>query len=161
MSLVCGEFYSFINIRSISYSLINLGGFSFFGRKLTILPMVFFIFLILTPLIATLPEPVSAITFAPTQNLSNNQGDSINPQVAVSGVNVYVAWEENNNLLFRRSTNDGINFDSITILSNTGGVHSPNIVKSGSNVYVVWDDVNGIFLEEVQMMEPVGKLLCV
>jgi hypothetical protein len=125
--------------------LINLGGFSFFGRKLTILPMVFFIFLILTPLIATLPEPVSAITFAPTQNLSNSQGDSINPQVAVSGLNVYVAWEENNNLLFRRSTNDGINFDSITILSNTGGVYSPNIVKSGSNVYVVWDDVNGIF----------------
>jgi hypothetical protein len=52
--------------------------------------------------------------------------DSIAPQIAVSGSNVYVAWVEkvsssNWEVFFRRSTNGGASFDLAINLSNTSG----------------------------------------
>ena len=35
-----------------------------------------------------------AITFGSAKNLSNNDGDSTNPQVQVSSSNVYTVWED-------------------------------------------------------------------
>jgi hypothetical protein len=37
-------------------------------------------------------QPAFAITFESTRNLSNNDGDSLNPQVEVSSSNVYAVW---------------------------------------------------------------------
>src|SRR5919198_766581 len=39
-------------------------------------------------------QPAFAITFGSTRNLSNNDGDSLNPQVEVSSSNVYAVWED-------------------------------------------------------------------
>ena len=39
-------------------------------------------------------RPAYAITFGSTKNLSNNDGDSTNPQVQVSSSNVYTVWED-------------------------------------------------------------------
>jgi hypothetical protein len=84
--------------------------------------------------------------FEPAVNLSNNAaGLSNRPSVAVSANNVYVVWEDNavgsNEILYRRSTDGGANFESTVNLSNNlGNSVLATIAASGNNVYVVWDD---------------------
>jgi len=86
-------------------------------------------------------------TFGNTLNLSNDSGASYDPQIAVSGSYVYVAWQDNTpgnvQLFLRISSNNGLTFGPTIDLSNTprtGTVRGFNIVASGSNVYVVWND---------------------
>ena len=90
-------------------------------------------------------QPVYAITFGSTKNLSNNDdGDSLNPQVQVSSSNVYSVWEDkskgNGDTFFRRSSDAGNNFHSIIDLSNSvaGEATDQKVAKIGNNVYVVW-----------------------
>jgi hypothetical protein len=78
-------------------------------------------------------------------NLSNNAGGSAFPQVAISGSNVYVVWEDttlgNADVFFTRSTDNGATFgNAINLSNNAGGSFSPQIAVSGSKVYVVWED---------------------
>src|SRR5437870_1572101 len=67
-------------------------------------------------------RPAYAITFGSTRNLSNNDGDSLNPQVEVSSSNVYTVWEDktkgDGDTFFRRSSDAGNSFHSIVDLSN-------------------------------------------
>src|SRR5215217_3869141 len=84
-------------------------------------------------------------TFGSVQNLSNNTGDSTNPNIAVSGSNLHVVWEDdssgNSEIVMLRSTNNGASFNTSRNLSNTPGESvDPRIAVSGSNVYVVWED---------------------
>jgi hypothetical protein len=83
--------------------------------------------------------------FDPVINLSNNAGVAQRVQVAVSGTNVYVLWEDttpgNEDIFFRRSIDNGLNFDPFINLSNTAGLSFlPQLAVSGTNVYVVWQD---------------------
>jgi fructose-specific component phosphotransferase system IIB-like protein len=83
--------------------------------------------------------------FTSAKNLSNSAGNSANPDVAVSGNNVYVVWEDNSaggtEIILARSTNGGANFGPSRNLSNSlGESFDPRIAISGSNVYVVWVD---------------------
>jgi hypothetical protein len=82
-------------------------------------------------------------------NISDNGNDSVYPQVASFGNNVYVTWEEsvfdnnplNYDVLFKSSTDGGRTFGDITNLSNNPGFSEhPQISVNGSNVYVVWAD---------------------
>ena len=60
-------------------------------------------------------------TFSDTPiNLSNSPGDSGRPQIAVSGSNVYVVWEDRTtkDIYFTTSTDNGISFGNILNLSN-------------------------------------------
>ena len=47
-------------------------------------------------------------------NVSNNTGVSLNPQIATSGNNVYVTWQDgtpgNYDIFFAASTNNGTSF---------------------------------------------------
>ena len=96
-------------------------------------------------------------TFSSTTiNLSNNTGSSVNPKISaapssVSGSNsnnnnVYVVWVDettgNNEILFKRSTDNGTSFSDtpINLSNNTGISSTPQIMTSGNNVYVVWSD---------------------
>src|SRR5215217_5885703 len=84
-------------------------------------------------------------TFGSVQNLSNNTGDSTNPNIAVSGSNLHVVWEDdssgNSEIVMLRSTNNGASFNTSRNLSNSPGESlDPRIAVSGSNVYVVWED---------------------
>jgi hypothetical protein len=86
-------------------------------------------------------------TFGKAKNLSNNAGNSIEPQIAAYGNNVYVVWTDytkdpaNGEILFRRSTDRGDDFDKTKNLSNNAGdSRVPQIAASGRNVYVVWED---------------------
>jgi hypothetical protein len=77
----------------------------------------------------------------------NGMTYSIPPQIAASGSNVYVVWFATDSagspsgLLFRRSIDNGANFESNISLNR--GVRPwayHQLVVSGSNVYVVWQE---------------------
>jgi hypothetical protein len=86
------------------------------------------------------------VTFGITQDLSESSDSSSCPQIAVSGNNVYVVWNEGTlqgpfDVFFRRSTDSGENFDAIINLShNSRDSCCPSIATSGKLVHVVWDD---------------------
>jgi hypothetical protein len=93
----------------------------------------------------------SGATFTAAKSLSNNTGDSTNPNVAVSGGNVYVVWEQvdtnstsgasNSEAMFAKSSDSGATFTAAKSLSNSpGDSTNPNVAVSGGNVYVVWED---------------------
>src|SRR5688572_802922 len=42
-----------------------------------------------------------------TKNISNNTGDSVNPQISVEGNNVYVVWQEDGDIFFSFSQDGG------------------------------------------------------
>ena len=91
-------------------------------------------------------------SFATPINISNNIGNSFNPQIATSGNNVYVTWQggtpDNNDIFFAVSNNNGVSFATpINISNNTGFSQLPQIATSGNNVYVTWvDDTPGNFV---------------
>ncbi len=90
----------------------------------------------------------SGVTFQNTINLSNNNGESIGPQIAISGSFVYVEWRDstpgNSEIFFKHSTNNGASFSSTTNLSNTAGSSELGpLVVSGGTVYVMWQDDTG------------------
>jgi hypothetical protein len=77
------------------------------------------------------------MTFGPTKNLSNNAGFSHFPAIATLENNVYVVWQDQNNIsedneiLFRKSTDGGSNFGNTINLSNKqGNQGQPDIVAS-------------------------------
>jgi N,N-dimethylformamidase beta subunit-like, C-terminal len=89
----------------------------------------------------------SGLSFNRTINLSNISGGSLDPQMAISGSNVYVVWEHtpgnNGEIYFARSSNYGANFSkSVNIGNNSGFNGLPEIAASKTNVYVVWHDAS-------------------
>jgi Neuraminidase (sialidase) len=84
-------------------------------------------------------------TWKAVKNLSNNSGDSNKPQIAVSGSNVYVTWEDETpgslDILLIRSTDNGATWKAVKNLGNiTGLPDPPELSVLGANVYVVWYD---------------------
>jgi hypothetical protein len=84
-------------------------------------------------------------TWKAVVNISNNAGYSSQTQIAVSGANVYLVWRDdtpgNDDILFRRSTDNGATWKVVVNLSNNAGdSFGPQIAVSGSNIYVVWYD---------------------
>jgi hypothetical protein len=86
-------------------------------------------------------------TFDESINLSNNKPNSTNPEVAVSGDNVYVVWADSNgtkgnaDIFFRSSRDKGKSFDEpINLSNNKPNSTNPEVAASGDNVYVVWAD---------------------
>jgi hypothetical protein len=76
--------------------------------------------------------------------VSKNNGNSVNPQIAVQGNNVYVVWQDNTpgnyDILFKRSPNNGDGFRSVNLKNTNGTSANPQIAVQGNNVYVVWQD---------------------
>lgn len=92
----------------------------------------------------------NGITFDSIINLSDNTGRSQYPQMAVSGNNVYVVWEDDTTgkgqILLRVSNDRGNTFGNIINLSrDTGNSRAPQLVASGNNVYVVWSEYENEF----------------
>ena len=85
-------------------------------------------------------------SFGSPINISNNTTDfTLEPQIATSGNNVYVAWEDATpgdfDIFFRTSNNNGTSFGpTINISNNTDSSFNPRIAVSGNNVYVTWED---------------------
>ena len=91
-------------------------------------------------------------TFGSTINLSNNTGSSFNPQISTTSNNVYVVWQDdslsvnntgNQDIFFKKNTDNGTTFGSTINLSYTTGVsHLTDLTGLPNNVYVVWADTN-------------------
>jgi hypothetical protein len=95
------------------------------------------------------------VRFTEPVNLTNNARDSVYAQVASSGDNVYIVWQENPpsgfasqgdglinyEILMKKSVDGGQSFGDETNLSNNPGFSEhPQISASGNNVYVSWID---------------------
>lgn len=81
------------------------------------------------------------VSFGSTTNLSNNEGSSFTPSIAVLGNNVYIIWVEMNSLvdfeiLLITSTDGGSNFGrTAEFISNSGQLFvGPAIAVSGNDV---------------------------
>jgi len=90
----------------------------------------------------------STPALADDENVVTAAADDIS---AASGSNRFVVWQDNtcppikctaqNDIFFRRSTDNGATWKAVVNLSNnTGSSVDPQIAVSGSNVYVVWQD---------------------
>jgi len=88
----------------------------------------------------------SGVSWEASQRLTNNAGDSWHPSVAVSGYNVYVAWDDdtfgNTEIFFKRSTDNGVSWEATQRLTNNAGDSAhPSVAAISSNVYVAWHDL--------------------
>lgn len=85
-------------------------------------------------------------SFGSKKNISNNPGDSSNPQISRAGTDIRIVWQDDtsgpqDDVLFRDSGDNGITFGNIQNLSNNPGRSSdPMIVSYGNSTYVVWND---------------------
>jgi len=84
-------------------------------------------------------------TWGTARKLTNNTHDSEYPDIAVSGSNVYVVWQDNNTgiceIYFSKSTDNGATWETARKLTNNAGFSGyPALAVSGANVYLVWHD---------------------
>lgn len=84
-------------------------------------------------------------TWGPDVRLTNNPARSVKPTLGVSGSNVHVVWEDrrdgNDEIYYKRSTDNGTTWGSDTRLTNHPGCSSQvSVAVSSSNVHVVWWD---------------------
>lgn len=91
------------------------------------------------------PIPLSAIDDNSTKN----------PEIEVFNNYVHVIWEENYNILYRRSEDFGETWsDIITLVSDQEyNATTPDIAVEGNNVYIVWVDeeiIRGDYMNEVE-----------
>ncbi|MDR4512130.1 MAG: glycoside hydrolase [Nitrososphaeraceae archaeon] len=91
-------------------------------------------------------------TFKESVNVSNDLGDSINPNFIISSNNdVHVVWNDNstdkgNNIFIKSSSDGGTTFKESVNVSNSTNSNSinPQIVSNGNEIFVVWqEDING------------------
>ena len=85
-------------------------------------------------------------TWQTAKRLTNNPGTSYKVDIAVSGANVYVAWEDDtpetfDEIYFRRSADNGSTWQGAERLTDTSGVSAESAVAANSaKVFVVWED---------------------
>jgi len=121
-------------------------------RRVTGLTAFLTAFAISLAIVGVAPRSTEAITFEPAQNLSESPGpsdfsdtfaSSRATQLAASGANVYVVWQDGmttpNSIVFRRSTDRGATWEPPQTLAN--GVR-PTVVADGILVFVTWQDQN-------------------
>lgn len=87
-----------------------------------------------------------------TKNLTQNEDDSVYPQISSSSNNLFVVWQEsvgnygkNYDVFFRKSNDGGNTFGSpINLSNNPGFSEHPQIASVGDIIYVAWvDDSSG------------------
>jgi hypothetical protein len=80
------------------------------------------------------------VEFGEMQNLSNEYGPSNEHDIASTGSNYYLVWNQWGDIMFRRSQNGGLNWgEKITLYSAFDyGANYPVVAAGGNNVYVVY-----------------------
>ena len=85
------------------------------------------------------------VTWAVGKRLSYREGQSMAPDIALNGSNIYVVWYDDRNLVrnrgiyFKRSDDGGITWTAHERLTNNVGDSSlPAMAVEGSNIYIVW-----------------------
>jgi len=85
--------------------------------------------------------PPGGVQFDP--NLSNSDGASTDPRIAVSGSSVFVVWREQtstvDHICFTKSLTNGRNFEEMKELSRANvSAYSPRVVARGNTVFVFY-----------------------
>jgi len=99
-------------------------------------------------------KPSERLNFvSETNNLTQNEDDSVYPQISSSSDNIYIVWQEsvgsygtsNYDIFFKKSNDSGDTFGSpINLSNNTGFSEHPQIASVGNIIYIVWvDDSSG------------------
>lgn len=88
--------------------------------------------------------------------LTNNDGESYQPCIASSGSNVHVVWWDYRDfqyeIYYKRSTNNGLNWEADTRITNTLRQSSaPSISVSGLDVHIVWEETTGAGSTQTQI----------
>jgi hypothetical protein len=80
----------------------------------------------------------------------NTPNVSSKPNIAVSGNNVYVIYNNADDLFIKISTNNGTTFPTTTNISAVGAAAAVtnSDIAIGNHVYVAWQDRNNIFVEK-------------
>jgi len=91
-----------------------------------------------------------------SENLSSDGNQSIEPQIAAAGNNVYVVWKDvtsstDRDIFFRASTDGGDNFAVVKDLTaDTRRAVEPYVAAAGDNVYVVYrNETSGITAKNI------------
>ncbi|MBZ0203902.1 MAG: T9SS type A sorting domain-containing protein [Ignavibacteria bacterium] len=84
-------------------------------------------------------------TWSSDTRITNNTGDSEQPNISVSGIHVHIVWEDNRTgqyqLYYRNSTNLGENWNSELRLINTSfSSRYPSLNISGQVLHLAWED---------------------
>lgn len=82
-------------------------------------------------------------SFGDLINLSNDRAGSGNPEINVNSSSVYVVWDGttpgNNDIYFRKSINNGADFDKVRNLSTDGGIsYEPKVVVDEKGLEIYW-----------------------
>jgi hypothetical protein len=82
-------------------------------------------------------------SFGDLINLSNDRAGSGNPEINVNSSSVYVVWDGttpgNNDIYFRKSINNGADFDKVRNLSTDGGIsYEPKVVVYEKGLEIYW-----------------------
>ena len=100
-------------------------------------------------------------TFQPAINLSNNNGTSLWPRIAVSGNDIYVIWYDYtthiSEIFFSHSSDGGKTFETTNLSEDIGVSFNPWIAASGDNVYVVWMDDTPNYIK-IDVEKPVEEI---
>ncbi|MBM2818543.1 MAG: exported protein of unknown function [Nitrosarchaeum sp.] len=79
------------------------------------------------------------------KNISNTDGDSVNPRLRIDGNKVFVVWAQDTSssseIYFSKSENYGLNFTApINISNSLKNSYDSGITLQESNVYVIWKE---------------------
>lgn len=93
----------------------------------------------------------SGVTWSAAKRLTNNAGNSVLPAIAVSGTNIYVAWQDNTSgnseICLKTSDDNGERWSAVKRIT-TNRVASviepwaPALAVSGPTAYVMWNDAS-------------------
>jgi hypothetical protein len=94
-----------------------------------------------------------SLNYSEIKNLTQNEDDSVYPQISSSSNSVYVVWQEsvgnyaskNYDIFFMKSNDGGDTFgDPVNLSNNSGFSEHPQIASVGDNIYIAWvDDSSG------------------
>lgn len=103
----------------------------------------------------------AGINWDPDMRLTNNTAQSTYPSVSASAQTVYVVWidgrDGNSEVYYKRSTNEGISWESDTRLTiNTALSDYPSVSVNGQAVHVVWRDSRDGNEEIYYKLNPTG-----
>ena len=84
------------------------------------------------------------VNFSVPINLSNNQGHSAFPRMAINGNNIFVTWYDyspgQSDVMFAKSLDSGETFSTFNISDNISASYNPWIAADSNLVYLVWND---------------------